>query len=116
MARIDSATKEIFVFTEQISILLNSISDSAGNMVLSAMISKMPEVAYEALDQLSAYNRRHRKQYYYINEVVPSPEEIQLESKDQVPTSLRLTNDKKLITKLFAVDTRFAQALSFSHI
>ena len=72
-------------------------------MVLSSMISKMPEVAYEALDQLSAYNRRHRKQYYYINEVVPSPEEIQHESKDQVLTPLRLTNDKKFFTKLFAV-------------
>lgn len=77
-------------------------------MVLSSMISKMPEVAYEALDQLSAYNRRHRKQYYYINEVVPSPEEIQHESKDQVLTPLRLTNDKKFFTKLFAVDSKHA--------
>ena len=60
------------------------ILDSSGNMVLSAMISKMPEVASEALEQLSHYNRRHRKQIHYINEVVPSPEEIQMESKDQV--------------------------------
>lgn len=58
--------------------------DASGNMVLSSMIAKMPEVAYDALDQLTSYNRRHRKQYHFINEIVPSPEEIQMESKGQV--------------------------------
>ena len=53
-----------------------TVKDASGNMVISTMIMKMPEVAMSALDQLSAYNRRHRKQYHYINKIVPSSEEI----------------------------------------
>jgi len=39
------------------------------------MGSKMPQVCSEALDQLYAYNRRNRNQYFFLSKLVPSVQE-----------------------------------------
>ena len=63
-------------------------------MVLSTMISKMTEVAHSALDELCDYNRRHRKQYYYINHICPSTDEVQHESKARHPLEVIVKEEK----------------------
>ena len=63
-------------------------------MVLSTMISKMTEIAHDALDELCDYNRRHRKQYYYINHICPSADEIQHESKARHPLEVIVKEEK----------------------
>ena len=49
--------------------------DNSGNMAITIMGSKMPQVCVEALDQLYAYNRRNRNQYFFISKLVPSVDE-----------------------------------------
>lgn len=47
------------------------VQDSAGSSVMSFMISKMPPVAKEALDQFHTTNRGNRRQYFYLNHLEP---------------------------------------------
>ncbi|XP_032236009.2 transient receptor potential cation channel subfamily A member 1 isoform X2 [Nematostella vectensis] len=47
------------------------VQDTSGNCSLSIMISKMPPVAKEALDQFHTTDRANRKQYYYLNYLEP---------------------------------------------
>ena len=49
--------------------------DNFGNMAITIMGSKMPQVCAEALDQLYAYNRSNRNQYFFISKLVPSVDE-----------------------------------------
>lgn len=48
------------------------VSDENGVTALSLMVSKMPPVAKEALDQFHSLDRASRKQYYYLNSLEPS--------------------------------------------
>ena len=48
------------------------VSDENGFSALSLMVSKMPPVAKEALDQFHSLDRANRKQYYYLNRLVPT--------------------------------------------
>lgn len=48
------------------------VQDNAGNCAMSLMISKMPPVAKEALDQFHTTDRANRKQYYYLNYLEPT--------------------------------------------
>lgn len=50
--------------------------DSTGNLCLTIMASKMPQVCGEALDQLYAYNRRNRNQYFFVGKMVQSTDEF----------------------------------------
>lgn len=47
------------------------VSDENGVTVLSLMVSKMPPVAKDALDQFHSLDRANRKQYYYLNHLAP---------------------------------------------
>lgn len=47
------------------------VQDNAGSSVMSFMISKMPPVAKDALDQLHTTDRGNRKQYFYLNHLEP---------------------------------------------
>lgn len=47
------------------------VQDDSGSCVLSFMISKMPPVAKDALDQFHSTDRANRKQYYYLNYLEP---------------------------------------------
>lgn len=47
------------------------VQDSAGSSVMSFMISKMPPVAKEALDQFHTTDRGNRRQYFYLNHLEP---------------------------------------------
>lgn len=48
------------------------VCDENGLPALSLMIAKMPPVAKEALEQFRSLDRANRKQYYYLNHLVPS--------------------------------------------
>lgn len=48
------------------------VQDNTGNCAMSLMISKMPPVAKEALDQFHTTDRANRKQYYYLNYLEPT--------------------------------------------
>lgn len=47
------------------------VEDSSGSSVMSFMISKMPPVAKEALDQFHTTDRGNRRQYFYLNHLEP---------------------------------------------
>lgn len=47
------------------------LQDDAGSSVMSFMISKMPPVAKDGLDQLHTTDRGNRKQYFYLNHLEP---------------------------------------------
>jgi len=47
------------------------VQDSTGSSVMSFMISKMPPVAKEALDQFHSTDRGNRRQYFYLNHLEP---------------------------------------------
>lgn len=47
------------------------VQDCVGSSVLSFMISKMPPVAKEALDQFHTTDRGNRRQYFYLNHLEP---------------------------------------------
>ena len=50
--------------------------DKFGNICLTIMASKMPQVASEALNQLWTYNRRNRNQYFWLDKLLPSSAEL----------------------------------------
>lgn len=50
---------------------LAGVQDNAGSSVMTFMISKMPPVAKEALDQFHTTNRGNRRQYFYLNHLEP---------------------------------------------
>ena len=50
--------------------------DKYGNICLTVMASKMPQVASEALNQLWTYNRRNRNQYFWLDKLLPSSAEL----------------------------------------
>ena len=47
------------------------VCDEHGISAMSLMVSKMPPVAKEALDQFHSLDRANRKQYYYLNHLEP---------------------------------------------
>ena len=47
------------------------VQDGTGSSVMSFMISKMPPVAKEALDQFHSTDRGNRRQYFYLNHLEP---------------------------------------------
>ena len=55
----------------------------------------MPAVCHEALDQLYAYNRRKRQQYYFLSKLVPSSEEFNKGSKARTALEV-IVHEKKL--------------------
>ena len=55
----------------------------------------MPAVCHEALDQLYAYNRRKRQQYYFLSKLVPSCEEFNKGSKARTALEV-IVHEKKL--------------------
>lgn len=49
------------------------MSDDCGVTAMTLLITKMPPVAKEALDQFHTTDRANRKQYYYLNYLEPNP-------------------------------------------
>ena len=75
---------------------LTTVLDDKGALVLSTMISKMPDVAHEAMDQLYTSVRRNRRQYFYLNKA----------------RKLIIVDRKILVTKFFHFSISNIQTMS----
>ena len=72
----------------------------------------MPAVCHEALDQLYAYNRRKRQQYYFLSKLVPSSEEFNKGSKARTALEV-IVHEKKLDLINHTVIQKFIRCAKF---
>ena len=72
----------------------------------------MPAVCHEALDQLYAYNRRKRQQYYFLSKLVPSCEEFNKGSKARTALEV-IVHEKKLDLINHTVIQKFIRCAEF---